>query len=164
MTEQVQIFDQVEEQVTEPAPQPVHEEPVFADIEEEPQSQSDSVAKQEEVQEVEEQIKALENQIQDIEVEPDVPSEIDQSEECKAVPMEDIPMLPSKEPTYSYEEALAKCIAEAEAANSLKSIAKDRPVRQNMGLGNIPLCPIFEPTLEEFTQISFEDYVKKCED
>ena len=164
MTEQVQIFDQIEEQVTEPAPQPVNEEPVFADIEEEPQSQSDSVAKQEEVQEVEEQIKELENQIQDIEVEPDVSSEIDQSEECKAVPMEDIPIpvYQGKEPTYSYEEALAKCIAEAEAAQ--KSIAKDRSVRQNTALGNIPLCPIFEPTLEEFTQISFEDYVKKCEE
>ena len=36
MTEQVQIFDQIEEQVTEPAPQPVNEEQVFADIEEEP--------------------------------------------------------------------------------------------------------------------------------
>ena len=164
MTEQVQIFDQIEEQVTEPAPQPVNEEQVFADIEEEPQSQSDSVPKQEEVQEVEDQIKELENQIQDIEVEPDVPSEIDQSEECKAVPMEDIsiPVLPSKQPTYSYEEALAKCIAEAEAAKP--SIAKERTVRSNMALGNIPLCPIFEPTLEEFTQISFQDYVKKCEE
>ena len=65
---------------------------------------------------------------------------------------EPVPALPSKQPTYSYEEALAKCIA------------KDRSVRQNMALGNIPLCPIFEPTLKEFTEISFEDYVKKCED
>ena len=36
MTEQVSIFDQIEQQVTEPAPLPVSEEPVFADIEEEP--------------------------------------------------------------------------------------------------------------------------------
>ena len=150
MTEQVGIFNQIEEQVTEPVPLPVSEEPVFADIEEEPQSQSESAPKEEGVQEVDDQIKELENQIQ--EIEPEVASEIIQSEECKAVPIEDVPALPSKQPTYSYEEALAKCIA------------KDRSVRQNMALGNIPLCPIFEPTLKEFTEISFQDYVKKCED
>ena len=97
MTEQVGIFNQIEEQVTEPVPLPVSEEPVFADIEEEPQSQSESAPKDEGVQEVDDQIKELENQIQ--EIEPEVASEIIQSEECKAVPIEDVPALPSKQPT-----------------------------------------------------------------
>ena len=35
--------------------------------------------------------------------------------------------------------------------------------RENLILKQIPLCPMFEPTLEEFTQISFEDYLIECE-
>ena len=35
--------------------------------------------------------------------------------------------------------------------------------RENLYLRQIPLCPTFEPTLEEFTEISFEDYLIECE-
>ena len=38
-----------------------------------------------------------------------------------------------------------------------------RPHRQNTKLDSIPLCPIFEPTLEEFENISFSDYVTQAE-
>lgn len=35
--------------------------------------------------------------------------------------------------------------------------------RQNSYLRQIPLCPVFEPTLEEFTQMSFQEYMAECE-
>ena len=42
-------------------------------------------------------------------------------------------------------------------------VAEKEGRRENLILKQIPLCPSFEPTLEEFTQISFEDYLIECE-
>ena len=35
--------------------------------------------------------------------------------------------------------------------------------RQNMYLRQIPLCPTFEPTMEEFTKFTFCEYLAECE-
>ena len=39
----------------------------------------------------------------------------------------------------------------------------DRLRRQNKALCSMPWCPIFEPSLDEFSNISFEDYVSAAE-
>ena len=35
--------------------------------------------------------------------------------------------------------------------------------RENLILKSIPLCPTFEPTLEEFTKLGFQEYLIECE-
>ena len=45
--------------------------------------------------------------------------------------------------------------------DSMKAEKEGR--RENLVLKQIPLCPTFEPTLEEFTRIGFEDYLIECE-
>ena len=35
--------------------------------------------------------------------------------------------------------------------------------RSNQLLGSIRMCPTFEPTIEEFTELSFEEYLIECE-
>jgi len=47
--------------------------------------------------------------------------------------------------------------------NSQEEIKKASSRRQNMQLRKIPQCPIFEPTLKEFTEMSFKDYITECE-
>ena len=35
--------------------------------------------------------------------------------------------------------------------------------RQNQFLRRIKMCPVFEPTLQEFTQMGFQEYLVECE-
>ena len=89
----------IEEHVSEPAPLHTVTEPVFADIQEESQTPSESLLKATEVEEVDGPEKEIEPKTQEIELEPEVPSRI-VSEECKAVILEDVTTTPVK-PTYS---------------------------------------------------------------
>lgn len=60
-------------------------------------------------------------------------------------------------------EAAEEC-KEAVAGGPEGAANERRQGRQNQLLSTIPQCPVFEPTLEEFTRYSFQEYLELCEE
>ena len=83
---------------------------------------------------------------------PETPSQ-HASEECKVVTKLD--HIPSIKPPKVFDNE--------DSNDSSQCLGEERVSRYNSVLREIPQCPVFEPTLEEFTNISFEDYVQKAE-
>ena len=53
---------------------------------------------------------------------------------------------------------------DAQADTKRGRASRDRSGRrQNQLLATIAPCPTFEPTLEEFTEMTFQDYLVECE-
>ena len=135
--------------MAEPEPAPIVEEPVALKEAEVSMTLSESLHEKEEAEVVDELKNESSLQIPAEKLAPEVPSE-NASEECKVVnTSEAVPTI--KPPKQD------------DSSDGTRCTGKDRSQRQNMILREIPPCPVFEPTLEEFENISFEDYVQKAE-